>query len=61
MLLIEKRKYICEEVLTEQTYYVGNKIYRPDVTILTKCGNTIYFEMEYSNKKKLKIVEMNLS
>lgn len=49
----KERQYICKEVLVEQSYSVGDKIYRPDVTLLTECGNTIYFEMDYSNKKKV--------
>lgn len=47
-------EYVCKEVLVEQSYDVRGKIYRPDVTVLTECGNTIYFEMDYSNKKKIK-------
>jgi len=46
-------EYICDEVLVEQSYTVDNKVYRPDVTIITECGTTIYFEMNYSNKKKI--------
>lgn len=46
-------EYICNEVLIEQSYTVGDKIYRPDVTIITECGIKVYFEMNYSNKKKI--------
>jgi len=46
-------EYICDEVLVEQSYAVGNKIYRPDVTIVAECGTKIYFEMNYSNKKRI--------
>lgn len=46
-------EYICDEVLIEQSYNVGDKVYKPDVTIITKCGNKIFFEMNYSNKKKI--------
>jgi predicted RNA-binding Zn-ribbon protein involved in translation (DUF1610 family) len=49
----KERQYICKEVLTEQTYLVDDKVYRPDITILTECGKTIYFEMAFSNKKKI--------
>lgn len=48
-----EREYICKEILIEQTYIVNDKQYNPDLTIITECGKTIYFEMEYSNKKKL--------
>ena len=46
-------EYICEEILVEQSYTIGNKVYKPDVTIITKCGTQIFFEMNYSNKKKI--------
>lgn len=49
----KERQYVCKEVLVEQTYKIDEKIYKPDVTVITECGNTIYFEMDYSNKKKL--------
>ena len=50
----KEREYVCKEVLVEQSYTVGDRIYRPDVTIKTECGNVIYFEMKFSNEKKLK-------
>jgi predicted RNA-binding Zn-ribbon protein involved in translation (DUF1610 family) len=49
----KERSYVCKKVLIEQTYTVGDKTYKPDVTILTECGKIIYFEMDYSNKKKI--------
>ncbi|WP_460284865.1 competence protein CoiA family protein [Clostridium botulinum] len=48
-----EKEYICEEILVEETYKVGDKEYRPDLTAKTTSGDTIYFEMNYSNKKKL--------
>lgn len=48
-----EKEYICKEILVEQSYEVDGKIYKPDVTVKTECGNTIYFEMNYSNKKKV--------
>lgn len=50
----EKREYIVQDVLIEQSYETDSGLYRPDVTITTECGNTIYFEMDFSNKKKVK-------
>ncbi len=47
-------EYVCDEVLVEQSYKVGDKTYKPDVTVITKAGETIYFEMDYSNKKKIR-------
>lgn len=49
------RNYVCKEALVEKSYNLEDgKEYRPDITIITKCGKTIYFEMNYSNKKKIK-------
>ena len=39
----------------KQTYKVGDREYKPDVTVLTECGAKQYiFEMEYSNPKEIK-------
>lgn len=46
--------YKCKDVLIEQTYTTSFGDYKPDITILTECGKTIYFEMNYSNKKSVK-------
>jgi hypothetical protein len=48
------RDYICKEIIVEKEYTVGDYTYRPDVTVLTECGEIIYFEMAFSNKKKVK-------
>ena len=47
-------KYICKEILVEQSYPTSFGEYRPDVTVITDTGETIYFEMAFSNKKKIK-------
>lgn len=47
-------EYICKDILIEQRYEAGEYTYRPDVTVSTECGETIYFEMAFSNKKKVK-------
>ena len=46
-------EYKCKEVLVEQFYRTEFGIYRPDITIITECDKTIYFEMNYTNKKKI--------
>lgn len=46
-------EYICKEVLIEKEYTIDDKLYRPDLTILTDCDKIIYFEMTHSNKKKI--------
>jgi len=48
-----ENEYKCKEVLIEQFYRTEFGIYRPDITIITECGKSIYFEMNYTNKKKV--------
>lgn len=50
----KERQYTVKEIIVERSYQVLDVEYRPDVTIHTECGNTIYFEMAFSNKKKVK-------
>lgn len=50
----KERHYICKNILVEKSYKVSNTYYKPDVTVTTECGETIYFEMAFSNKKKVK-------
>ena len=47
------KKYIVEEIIVEKKYNVFHEKYQPDVTIKTTTGETIYFEMAYSNSKKV--------
>ncbi|EQC1535427.1 competence protein CoiA family protein [Clostridium botulinum] len=49
----EEKEYICDEILVEETYKIGDKEYRPDLTVKTTQGDIIYFEMNYTNEKKL--------
>lgn len=49
-----EKEYVCKDVLIEKECATGGVEYRPDVTILTECGETIYFEMAFSNKKSVK-------
>ncbi|WP_206207756.1 zinc-ribbon domain containing protein [Virgibacillus profundi] len=50
----KEREYVCKNVSVEQPHDVEDGVYRPDMTIETECGETIYFEMNYSNQKKVK-------
>jgi hypothetical protein len=50
----EVKEYVCQDILVEHPYEIENGTYKPDVTILTECGNTIYFEMAFTNKKNVK-------
>jgi hypothetical protein len=50
----KEKYYIVKDILVEEPYETENGIYKPDVTILTECGNTIYFEMAFTNKKQVK-------
>lgn len=45
------QSYTCKSIDIEQTIIIDGINYRPDVTVTTDCGNIIYFEMNYSNKK----------
>jgi hypothetical protein len=46
-----KSTYIVKEVILEKSYSTKFGIYRPDITVVTECGKTIYFEVNYSSKK----------
>lgn len=46
-------KFVCKEVIIEKSYSVSEQMYRPDMTVLTECGQTIYFEVANKNKKKI--------
>lgn len=48
-----EHRYICKEILIEQSYKTKYGDYKPDITIITENGETIYFEMNYTSKKKL--------
>lgn len=48
-----EKEYICDDILVEETYKIGDKEYRPDLTVKTTEGDIIYFEMNYTNEKKL--------
>jgi hypothetical protein len=50
----KENEYICNQIFFEKTIIVNDKRYTPDATILTSCGNTIHFEYNYSNRKKIK-------
>lgn len=46
-------EFACEDILIEESYEVNGKKYKPDLTVLTSRGEKIYFEMDYTNKKKI--------
>ncbi len=48
----KKREYICKKILVEESHKTCEGEYRPDITITTIDGKTIYFEFNYSNSKK---------
>lgn len=60
----EVKEYICKEILIEKSYNTSFGEYVPDITIITECGNTIFFELENTNRKKVeeylpKWIELN--
>jgi predicted RNA-binding protein with RPS1 domain len=46
-----KNQYTVKEIYIEKSYETKFGIYKPDVTVITDCGKTIYFEMDYTSKK----------
>lgn len=46
-----KNKYSVREIFIEKEYETKFGIYKPDVTVITDCDKTIFFEMNYSSKK----------
>jgi len=50
----KENEYICNQIFFEKTIVINGRRYTPDATVLTSCGNTIHFEYNYSNKKKVK-------
>lgn len=50
----KENEYICNQIFFEKTIIINDKRYTPDATIITSCGNTIHFEFNYSNHKKIK-------
>ena len=49
-----ENEYICNQIFFEKSYATSNKNYKPDATILTSCGKTIYFEFKNTNNKKVR-------
>lgn len=47
------QQYTCKEILVENPVETRYGLYIPDLTVLTMCGETIYFEMNYKNKKNV--------
>ena len=52
-----KKYFTCKNIIIEKSYKTDFGIYRPDITVETKEGEIIFFEIEKSNKKD---VESNL-
>jgi hypothetical protein len=46
-------EFICDDILVEEVYEINGKKYKPDLTVITTLGSKIYFEMDYTNKKKV--------
>jgi hypothetical protein len=49
-----ENEFVCNQIYFEEPIIVDGKKYIPDATIFTSCGNTIHFEFNYSNSKKIK-------
>ena len=47
-------EYICKDILIEENHHTEYGDYKPDVTVITESGDTIYFEYAFTNQKKIK-------
>ena len=47
------KEFICKEISIEKEYDTDFGKYKPDITIITDTDEIIYFEIEYTNKKKV--------
>lgn len=47
------KEFICKEISIEKKYDTDFGKYKPDITIITDTDEVIYFEIEYTNKKKV--------
>lgn len=45
-------EYICKDILIEKSYKTNNEDYIPDLTVICENDEVVFFEMQYSNKKK---------
>ncbi|HBJ1650347.1 TPA: hypothetical protein LA460_000251 [Clostridium botulinum] len=43
----------CKDIQIEQEYRTDYGIYKPDITVITDTGKIIYFEIAYTNKKRI--------
>ena len=48
-------KYICKEIHIEKSFKTRFGVYRPDITIMTECGQRIFYEIKNTNEKKIEI------
>ena len=49
-----KINFKCKEIIIEQEYDTEYGKYRPDITVITEDNKTIYFEIAYTNAKRVK-------
>lgn len=47
------KEFTCKDILIEKEYETEFGVYKPDITIITETGEIIYFEIDYTNKKKI--------
>lgn len=45
--------FTCKDYSVEKQFKLESGIYRPDLLVITECGNEIVFEMANTNKKKV--------
>lgn len=49
----EERNYICKDIYIEKEYKTKFGVYKPDVTVITEDNYIIFFEVAYTNKKRI--------
>lgn len=46
-------EFKCKDILIEKQYKTPYGIYKPDITVITENDEEIYFEIAYTNKKRI--------
>jgi len=49
----KEERHICKEKHVEKSYNTPYGIYRPDTTVITETGETIFVEINYTSKKNI--------
>ena len=50
---LKEEEYICKDLIIEKTYKTKYGDYKPDITVITNDNKIIYFEIAYTNMKRI--------